>query len=242
MVDIHCHIIPEVDDGPRTWEVAAEMCRVAASDGIRHIVATPHANEEYAYNRDDLKERLARLKDISGNLLNFSLGCDFHFSYENIRDCLDHPERYRIGTTNYLLVEFSDFAISPNASEHLGLLQRQGLVPIITHPERNPILQRRPELVQAWVRQGAIVQITANALTGRWGPIAKKAALRFMSQGAAHVIATDAHDLRSRPPVLSAAREELARLADPQTAHAMVDANPRAIVEGQPLPFVPAPA
>jgi len=105
MVDIHCHILPEVDDGARSWEMASEMCRLAVADGVDHIVATPHANHEYDYNREDLEQRLERLRNIAGGKPLLTLGCDFHFSYENIQDALQQPGRYTIGATRYLLVD-----------------------------------------------------------------------------------------------------------------------------------------
>src|SRR5689334_2665188 len=102
MVDIHCHILPDTDDGASSWDVAVAMCQMAVQDGIRHIVATPHANDEYTYNRGRHLEGLNRLKEASQGL-ELSLGCDFHFSFENIQDALVHRDRYVIGNTSYLL-------------------------------------------------------------------------------------------------------------------------------------------
>ncbi len=235
MVDIHCHILPQVDDGARSWEMASEMLRMAAADGVEHIVATPHANHEYEYDREQHARTLDRLKTIAGSLVQFSLGCDFHFSYENIRDALQHPERYTIGATRYLLIEFSDFAIAPTTGDHLRNLMQAGLVPIITHPERNPILARTPQMVLEWVAQGVLVQVTANALTGRWGPGAQKAATWLAKKGAVHIIASDAHDPKSRPPILSKGRDEMAKIVGAPAAEAMVSATPRAIVQNQPV-------
>lgn len=239
MVDIHCHILPEVDDGAKTWDVAAAMCRMAKADGIAHVVASPHANHEFEYRREKHLETLERLRAITGGILQLSLGCDFHFSYENIQDALQHPERYCIGATRYLLVEFSDFSLSPATGEHLQHLMDAGMTPIITHPERNPILQRNPRVVLDWVDNGALVQVTANSLTGRWGATARKTAEWLVKERAVHVLATDAHDSRSRPPVLSAGRDEMAKLAGPAVAQAMVFDNPQAIVDGKPLPPMP---
>src|SRR5437016_3949735 len=238
MVDIHCHILPEVDDGSSSWEMSSEMLRIAAADGVEHIVATPHANHEYDYNREQHARTLDRLQSIAGNLIQFSLGCDFHFSYENIRDALQNPGRYTIGATRYLLVEFSDFAIAPTTGEHLRTLVKAGLVPILTHPERNPILCRRPQQILEWTAEGALVQVTANALTGRWGPVAKQTATWLAMNRAVHVIASDAHDPKSRPPILSKGRDEMAKIAGPAAAEAMVSAVPRAIVTNQPVPEI----
>src|SRR5947209_1870048 len=145
MVDIHCHILPGVDDGARDWETSLAMCRMAAKDGIRHIVATPHANEEFVYDRERLQATLDELRqhiaaDEAAASLNLSLGCDFHLSFENFSDAIQHPERYCIEGTKYLLIEFSDYVIPQNTGELFRQLGDEGITPIITHPERNAIL------------------------------------------------------------------------------------------------------
>ena len=104
MIDIHCHILPEVDDGPKTWETSEAMCRMAAQDGIEHMVATPHANDRYYYDRAYLTSLLAQLQQRVGPLPRLSLGCDFHLSFENLQAALETPERWSIGNTRYLLV------------------------------------------------------------------------------------------------------------------------------------------
>lgn len=235
MVDIHCHIIAGVDDGARDWETSIEMCRIAKADGIEHIVATPHANDEYAYDRDKHEESLARLREIVGGIIQLSLGCDFHFSYDNIQDALKYPRRYCIGNTPYLLVEFNDYAIPPGTAEILARLMEAGVRPIITHPERNPILQRNPRMVVDWVKIGALVQVTANSITGRWGTTAQKVSLFLMQNQAVHVLATDAHGTRDRRPQMSEARDQVAKALGQAYADSLVEQNPAAIVEGKPL-------
>ena len=98
-----------------------------------------------------------------------SLGCDFNFSYENVQEAQTNAGKFCIGNTPYLLVEFNDYSLPPAIDENLARLINIGLKPIITHPERNPMLQRTPERVLDWVRGGCAVQITANSMTGRWG-------------------------------------------------------------------------
>ena len=167
MIDIHCHLLPAVDDGAKSWEVTLEMCRLAEQDGVTHIVATPHANYEYSYDRAAhlglLEELRARAPELS-----FSLGCDFHLSYENIEDAMAHPERYTIGDTRYLLVELSEYSAF-NVAQTLFELQTAGLMPILTHPERNPVILGNPELLNGFADVGCLFQITANSLTGFWG-------------------------------------------------------------------------
>jgi protein-tyrosine phosphatase len=239
MVDIHCHILPGIDDGPKSWELTAEMCRMAALDGITHIVATPHCNDEFAYDRDRYTEMLGELSDSAEGKLTFSLGCDFHFSYDNIQDALAHPRRYTIGDSQYLLVEFSDFALPPTVKQDLLSLYSCGMAPIITHPERNQILLRQPETVLQFVEQGCLVQITANSVTGFWGSRSKQMAEWLLKREAVHVIASDAHDSERRRPVLSEAREAVTKLAGREVAQALVTHNPAAIVQDRRLPYQP---
>ena len=236
MVDIHCHILPNVDDGSRSWEMTEEMCRIAADDGIQHIVATPHCNHQFGFDRQRYEDMLGKLHEASGGRLEFSIGCDFHFSYENLTDAIEHPNRYTINGTRYLLIEFSDYGIPPNAIEHLFLLTSRGMVPIITHPERNPLLTKRPERILDFIDAGALVQVTANSLTGFWGSHVKLMSEWLLTQGAVHVIASDAHDPTRRKPVLSEARWAVAKLVGEEVAEDLVVNNPQAIIDGLPLP------
>src|SRR5664279_758126 len=236
MLDIHCHILPDVDDGSRSWEMTGEMCRIAADDGIRHIVATPHCNYQFAYDRQRYEAMLGELHIAAGGRLEFSIGCDFHFSYENITDAVANPTRYTINGTRYLLIEFSDYGIPPNTNEHIFLLTSRGMVPIITDPERNPLLVRRPKRILDLIDAGALVQVTANSITGFWGAPAQLVSEWLLKQRAVHVIASDAHDPLRRKPVLSEARRAVARLVGEEIAEDLVVNNPQAIISGQPLP------
>ena len=241
MIDIHCHILAEVDDGPKSWDISEEMCRMAVADGIEHIVATPHANHRYAYDREFMSGVLDGLRQRIGDMPRFSLGCDFHLSYENLQDAMVRPERYVIGSSRYLLVELSNYSIPVQIAETFQKLMGIGLTPIITHPERNPILQRGPQQILQWVEMGCAVQITASALTGAWGEMAWQIAQWLLKRDAVHFLATDAHDTRRRPPVLSEGRDEVAELCGNDVARALVDGNPRAVVSGQALPYFPQP-
>ncbi|MGH9510189.1 MAG: tyrosine-protein phosphatase [Terriglobales bacterium] len=241
MVDIHCHILPEVDDGSDSWETSVEMCRMAASDGITHTVATPHANDRYPYQRAEHAARLAQLQQAVGPAPALSLGCDFHFSYDNVQAALARPGDFAIGSSGYLLVEFSDYALPPFLPDALARLGMAGLRVIITHPERNQLLQREPEQVLNLARQGCIIQVTGSALTGHWGGKAQRMGRWLLEHDAVHVLASDGHDVRHRPPVLSAGREAAAAICGPDVARALVQDNPLAIVSNQPLPYFPQP-
>jgi len=240
MVDIHCHILPQVDDGSKSWEITLEMCRVAAADGIDHIVATPHANERYTYERAALSATLDELAQRV-KTPSFSLGCDFHFSYENLQSALHEPQNFAIGHTCYMLVELSNWSVPPQVKDQFLHLSEAGIVPVLTHPERNPILQKDPVRVLEFVEMGALVQITASSFTGEWGQTALNTACWLLNHDAVHVLATDAHDDSRRPPLLSPGAEEAAKICGDEIAHALVEENPRAIISGKSLPFFPRP-
>ncbi len=241
MVDLHCHILPEIDDGAKSFDMALEMCNMAVRDGIKHIVATPHANSVYAYDRSRNEERLQQLRQRAPESLTFSLGCDFHFSYDNIEDAIANPDRYAISGTKYMLIELSDYSIPPAMTDSMFQLNAAGLKLILTHPERNPILQSHPQTVLDWAGLGCIVQVTASSLTGWWGKTARKTARWLLDHDAVHVIATDAHDCERRPPILSEAFEIASDWTNSDVAGALVEDNPAAVVKGLKLPYFPNP-
>jgi protein-tyrosine phosphatase len=218
------------------------MCQAAAADGITHMVATPHANDRYHYDREYLHGLVAELQRRVGDTLKISLGCDFHMSFDNIQDALAHPMRYVIEGTRYLLVEFSNYSVPQHTSDSFQKLGDCGMTAIITHPERNPILRENPQRVLEWAEQGLVIQMTGSALTGFWGERTYRAALWLLEHQAVHVLATDAHDLEKRVPILSRAREAAAEVVGEEVAEALVEANPQAIVSNQPLPYFPRPS
>ena len=236
MVDIHCHLLPNVDDGPSSWDVCLQMCEMAQADGIEHIVATPHANDEFRYDREALSRMLEELSQRVSGKLRLSLGCDFHLSYENLVEVLRNPSQYTISGTNYLLVELSDFSVPPSVSQSLHRLLAAGITPIITHPERNMVLRNNIHLLLEWVEDGCLVQVTANSITGRWGRQAQQTAEWLMTHAGAHIIATDAHGVGSRPPILSEALVAARKILGKSAAEVLVRDNPRAVVCGQPVP------
>jgi protein-tyrosine phosphatase len=241
MIDVHCHLLPNVDDGAKSSEMAIEMCAVAKADGITHIVCTPHANDEYSYDRKQHEQRLSQLRSKIGNGLELSLGCDFHFSYDNIQAVIADPEEFVIANGDYLLVELSDFALSPAIFKALEQIVAMEIRPIITHPERNLLLQRHADQVIRFVEKGCAIQVTANSLTGHWGEGPRKMVHWMLDHQAVHIIASDAHDPKFRPPVMSQARDVVATSFGQEVANALVQDNPGAVVRGEALPWFPRP-
>lgn len=240
MIDIHHHLLPGLDDGSPNMDVSVKMVEMAARDGITHIVCTPHANDRYPYSRERNQALLEELRAKTGGKVTLGLGCDFHMSYDNIQDALDHPGRYSINGRKYILVEFADTSIPESADDNMYELSVSKQRPIITHPERNPVLQRHPERLEAWIRDGALVQITASTFTGRFGRTALATAEKFMKQNWVHFLATDAHNLESRPPVMTGGYEYVRKHYGEKTAERLCVTNPRAVFEGQDLPEQPS--
>ncbi len=235
MVDIHSHILPGVDDGAKSWEIAVEMCQMAAADGITHMVATPHANDQFTYDRRRNEEAIAQLRERVNGAVELSLGCDFHMSFDNIQDLRKNPAEFCIARTNYLLVEFSDFGVSPQMVEMLKEFLDNGLRPIITHPERNQLLQQKPRIIFDMAELGCIIQVTASSFTGFWGAAPQKTAQWLLKNAVLHVLATDSHDPVRRKPILSEGRAAVAKLAGEEIAELLVSRNPEAIVRGESL-------
>ena len=238
MIDIHCHILPGLDDGPESFEMSCQMAEMAVSEGITHIIATPHSSLDHAFIPNLVKQRRDELQKLFEGRLVLGTGCDFHLSFENLQDIQSSPERFTLNQKNYLLVEFADFSIPPALDQSLHELQLAGLQPIITHPERNPLIRAQPERLFRWLRQGCYVQITAQSLSGRFGRAAQEVAEEWLDAGAVHFLASDAHNLTSRPLKLKEAFDEVAKQRGEELARALLIENPRAVFEGKPLPFV----
>lgn len=236
MIDIHHHLIFGVDDGARSLETSIQMVEMAASDGITHIACTPHAIARFPYQFEVNAERRALIAERTQNKVVLGQGCDFHLTQENIDDALQNPTKYTINGRNYLLVEFDEQYISPAMTENFHELIVAGARPVLTHPERNPVLQRYPERMQPWIELGCLVQITANSLSGRFGRIAQKMAYHLLDQGRVHLLATDAHNTDSRPPILSEARKLVAERYGEALAEQLCQTNPQAVFDGLPLP------
>ena len=220
------------------------MARIAASDGITHVVCTPHASGRYAFDQEVIAARLAELREAlaaDSIPLIVESGCDFHLSYDNIQDALANPRKYTIAGKGYLLVELPDFGISPQLGDTLYQLRSAGMNSILTHPERNATLQRDPGRLTDWVHAGLLVQVTAGSVLGDMGKTAQRMAEQLLSKHWVHFLATDAHNTTRRPPRMSAARELVASRYGRDYADLLCVANPLAVIEGRALPEQPVP-
>ena len=239
MVDLHNHLLPGLDDGSPDLETSVQMARMAADDGLTHMVCTPHASHQFHFDPPAIADRLAALTEAltrEGIMLTLATGCDFHLSYDNLLDALANPRKYTLNNTEYLLIELPDHGIPATLDNTLYELRLAGMTPILTHPERNLTLQRNQQMLAGWLRNGLLVQITANSVTGGMGKPAQRIAHELLRKRWVHFLATDAHNLTSRPPRLSEAHVEVSRKYGSGYADLLCTGNATAVFAGQALP------
>lgn len=236
MIDIHSHILFGVDDGAGTIEDSMAMLEMAAQSGTTDIVASPHADPQFAFEPRIVNERLEQLRKAAGDAIRIHSGCDFHLMYDNIQDALRNPAKYSINGLGYLLVEFSDLIIFHNTEDVFERMQNAGLTPIVTHPERNPLLRQRGDRIERWVQSGVLIQVTGQSFFGRFGNAAKRSADDLADKGLVHFVASDGHDIHHRPPKLDEAFEYIARRYGDAAAERLFRTNPGAVIAGRPLP------
>ncbi len=235
MIDIHTHILPGLDDGARDLEEALGMLRMAAAAGTTDIVATSHSDPQFVFDRRASEEQVAVLQRAIGESIRVHYGCELHLTLENIEAALQSPEEYSIAHRGHLLVEFSNFLIPKTTTGIFDRMIDRGLHPIIAHPERNPLLRSRMSELEDWVGRGCSMQVTAHSFLGRFGKSAKAASVQLMSRGLVHFLASDAHDLEHRPPVLDEVDRYVRETFDPEAADLLLVDNPRSVLEGFPV-------
>jgi protein-tyrosine phosphatase len=237
MIDLHCHILPGIDDGAVSLSESIEMCRIALNDGISKVVCSPHyVAGKYNNDRCRIMEEVKRLQsslDDEGIPLTLCPGCE-------IRLDLNLVERIRAGellTINdsgrYIILELPDEALPQNIEEIISSLIFAGIVPIIAHPERNYTIQSDPEIIYRLVGLGALTQLTSASLTGLFGRKIEKFSVFLLEHKLTHMLITDAHSSRRRRPLLSEGLKRLKEIVGEEAAMEMVEAIPEKILNGE---------
>jgi protein-tyrosine phosphatase len=229
LIEIHCHILPGIDDGPKDIETSLQMMRIARDDGIAHIIATPH----YRYNDEgpsakDITDRaeLLRAKAAEeGISINILSGADIGLNYELI-DGIEGKSIPTLNSSRYFLIELPDL-IPPNLENLFFTAELSGLIPIITHPERNYSFFSSPKKLEDFRASGSLVQLTAMSITGEFGSNIQKFSHMLLKKGLVDFIATDAHSTGSRKPILSKVYKEVTRLLNEKEASRLLIDNPR---------------
>jgi protein-tyrosine phosphatase len=232
MIDLHCHILPGLDDGPGTFSEAVEMARIAAADGVAQIVATPHIVDDRS-SVAEIEKCVAHLNTI---LMKQHIPMEIIQGGET--SAILDPSiaaNFAICNTRYLLLEFPHTHLPKKARDTLFRIRKMGYVPIIAHPERNPSIIRNPQLLLELLDNDVLVQITAGSLTGQFGRSEKQCARYLLKKGVVNILASDAHETHYRKPILSAGLKLATRILGKDGAMLLVKTNPAAIIQGQPV-------
>jgi protein-tyrosine phosphatase len=234
MIDIHSHILPEVDDGARTMEEARAMAEVAIADGITQMVCTPHLFNGISNNPEGIEivDRVNALQNAIGSGLKVIAGSEAHISHE-IAEQAKSGRATRINRLNYMLVEFPTLTVPMGADDLFYRIQLAGVHPILVHPERNAEIQRHPSRVRRFVEQGVFIQVTAMSMTGEFGAEARACAESLLRHQCVHFLASDTHRAERRPPILSRGRDAAAVIIGAERARKLVYDNPLAVVSGE---------
>lgn len=241
MVDIHSHILPEVDDGSHGLAESIEMCRASSDDGIAVMVATPHAHDGVHKTHDPafLNQKVEELNRELGGKPKIVLGCELRFTHDVVNQICETHSAPTIAGGPYILVEFPH-AFVPAGSEHpLFELMSRRITPIIAHPERNMMLMAEPERFYELVSSGVLGQMDTGSILGKFGSRVQKAARVMLENGLIHFIASDCHNNRNRLPGLSEAVKATADVVGNEYAQAIASTNPSAVVEGRAIPSLP---
>ena len=233
LIDLHCHILPGIDDGSKGLEESLRLAQEAIDDGVRYIVATPHhLDRHYINHAGDVQEAVDTFQaelDQRGLELTIFAGQEIHLN-GNLDEIL--PDLLGLDATGkYLLVELPHEDV-PDYTENLFFrLKLLGITPVIAHPERNARIQANSELLQGFINNGAMAQVTATSVVGGFGRKVKKFSRELLEAGLVHILASDAHALKGRKFVLREAFEEVAKW-DSELA-VQLEQNAKQIVNGE---------
>jgi protein-tyrosine phosphatase len=236
VIDIHSHILPGVDDGPRTPDEALEVLAALASEGVQGVVATPHFNDQYT--QLSAAEVQARVETLHGLAHDAGISMHLWAGHEirlkaDIEQALAQGSAATINGGPYVLVELPTQEFPVFLPELIGRLRVRGYVPVIAHAERYQPTWQDPTVLEPLVELGALMQITATSLVGTFGRRARHAAETLLTRNVAHVIASDCHALKDRPPNLAASLRAAESLVGRERLHELTVNVPRAIVLGK---------
>ena len=242
-IDLHTHILPGVDDGARDLPQAIAMARLAESEGIGTLLATPHHLDWPAGNHTTRQQAAHDLNSAladAGVAVRILAGVEAYLS-PDIASAIREGQALTLAGSHYVLVELPALTYPLYTERVIFDLQIMGLSVILAHPERNDAVCRQPARLIPLVERGVLVQLTAASITGGFGTDIQQTALHLLRNNLAHIIASDAHDETRRPPALRAAVATAGQIIGPARAETMVSATPAAIINNQPV-AIAAPA
>jgi protein-tyrosine phosphatase len=244
MIDLHCHMLPAIDDGASDVSVSLAMAKASVSQGITTVACTPHILPGLYNNAGpEIRQATARLQenlDKEEIPVRLATGADAHISPDFIAG-LRSGRLLSLGDSRYVLVEPPHHTVPPQLEDFFFNLVIAGYVPVLTHPERLSWIPGRYETIKRLVAAGVWMQITAGSLTGAFGRGALYWAHRMLDEGCVHLIASDAHDTTRRPQNLAAGYECAAKRVGVEEAQCLVLTRPMGILKNQPPSDLPGP-
>jgi protein-tyrosine phosphatase len=237
-VDIHCHLLPGIDDGAEHLDETLAMARLAVENGTSTIIATPHQLGNFGQNRgDDIRRRVAELQqrlDAAEIPLRVLPGADVRIE-PGMVDAIVRGEVLSLGDhRRHVLLELPHELYLP-LEPVLEELSHRRMVGVLSHPERNQGILRKPDVLPALVEAGCLLQITAGSICGTFGPQCRQFCEWLLGEGLVHFVATDAHGVRSRRPLMRRAFERVAELTDEATALDLCSLHPGHVAGGRPV-------
>lgn len=237
MIDLHSHILPELDDGSRSFSESMDMARLAVESGVTAIVATPHCQNDRA---KEVRSAVLLLREAfreAGIPLRLYMGMEI-FGTEDTARLLREKKLFTINNSRYPLIEFTFRSSGVKETRILQSVIQAGYQPLVAHPERYIYIQEEPELVNRWKRMGCLFQVNRGSLLGRFGAGAQKMGMELVKRGFATVVASDAHSASQRTPWMQDVQEMLDRQVSPVAAEFLLQYNPRCIIRNEQLPPV----
>jgi protein-tyrosine phosphatase len=239
MIDIHCHILPGIDDGACDLAMSLAMARLAVADGITAIVCTPHVTPGlYDNSTDNITNAVETLRLALADTeiaLELCVGADVHIAPDLVRR-LSEGEIPTIAGGDYFLFEPSHDVPPPHLVDFCQTILASGLHPVLTHPERLAWIEGHYNIIEELCRAGVVMQVTAGSITGDFGKRPRYWAERMLEEDRVDILATDAHNITGRPPVLSKARDVVAARLGDKKATFMVEGGPAMILGNLLLP------
>lgn len=238
LVDIHCHLLPGVDDGSKDWPTSMKLARAAVKDGVTHALVTPHTlNGRYFNHKKDvirLTDTFQEMLDDAKIPLKVFPGMEVRLSGDLIQ-ALDNDDLLCCDEDNtYMLLEFPSEDVPTYAKDTIFQIMRRGVTPIIVHPERNNRILKDPQVLQGMLEQGCLVQLTASSYTGIFGKQIENLTRRLIEAGQGCTFASDAHDLPNRQYQLSEAYQKMSHEFGKDLASTWQN-NSRKIINGDPV-------
>jgi protein-tyrosine phosphatase len=243
VVDLHCHILPGLDDGPAQIGDSLELARAAERAGITRIAATPHVREDYPFDPLEIEPRVRQLNvELGRAAIGLEVVSGAELGITKARELDDDTvSALCLGTGAYLLVESPYTQVTDLLEQEVFELQLRGFRPVLAHPERSPSFLGDARRLAVLAERGVLCSVTAGSLAGRFGGSVQRFALELFAEGLVHNVASDAHDSTRRPPDLTAglAALEAAMSGASEAARWYTEDVPAAILAGADLPGAP---